>query len=319
MTKYLVGRIIQIVPVMLIVSVIVFLMLHLAPGDPAEVILSQRSVNFREEQLIELRAKLGLDRPLAVQYFDWLGNAATGDLGTSYYLRRDIGSILFERMQGTALLALGALVIALPLGIGAGVLAAILRGTIWDRVISAVVVAGVALPVFALGLFLIVIFGVEWKLLPVAGMKSFDGGDVVDRLRHLILPAVTLGMSPAAILARLTRSSMIEVLNEDFVRTARAKGLRERLVLWRHAFRNVLIPITTVIGLEAGFLLGGAVLVEVVFSWPGMGQLIVDAILQRDFPVVQGAILVVSLAYVLINLLIDVLYSFIDPRIRYGS
>lgn len=319
MTKYLIGRLVQVVPVMFVVTIFVFLMLHLAPGDPAEVILSQRSINFREEQLVELRAKLGLDRPLVVQYADWLGNALTGDLGTSYYLRRDIGSILFERMQGTALLALGALIFALPVGIGAGVLSSILRGTIWDRLISAVVVAGVALPVFALGLFMIVLFGVELKWLPVSGMKSFDGGDPIDRLKHLIMPAITLGVSPAAILSRLTRSSMIEVLNEDYVRTARAKGLTETWVLWRHAFRNVLIPITTVIGLEAGFMLGGAVLVEVVFSWPGMGQLIVEAILQRDFPVVQGAILVIALAYVLINLLIDVLYAFIDPRIRYGS
>ena len=317
MTKYLLGRLAQVIPTTILVTVVVFLMLHLAPGDPVSVILSAKAVAYTEEDVIALRQQLGLDRPLAVQYLTWVGDALRGDLGTSLYLRREITPLLVERMSATAQLAAGALLFALPVGVITGVVSSLLRGTVWDRLLNMVVVMGVALPVFALGLLLIVIFGAELKWLPVSGMSSVGGGGVLDRLKHLILPAIALGVGPAAILARLTRSAMLEVQSEDYVRTARAKGLRERAVIWRHTFRNVLIPVTTVIGLEVGFLLGGAVLVEVVFGWPGMGQLIINGILQRDFPVVQAGVLAVALCYVLVNLTVDVLYAFIDPRIRY--
>lgn len=294
-------------------------MLHLAPGDPVSVILSAKAVAYTEEDVIALRQELGLDRPLVVQYLTWAGDALRGDLGTSLYMRREIGPLLVERMIATGILAAGALLFALPVGILTGVASSLLRGTVWDRLINIVVVMGVALPVFALGLLLIVIFGAELKWLPVSGMSSIGGGGFFDRLKHLILPAIALGVGPAAILARLTRSAMLEVQSEDYVRTARAKGLREGAVTWRHTFRNVLIPVVTVIGLQVGFLLGGAVLVEVVFGWPGMGQLIINGILQRDFPVVQAAVLAVALAYVFVNLLVDVLYAVIDPRIRYDG
>ncbi len=318
MTTYLLGRLGQVVPTILLVSVVVFLMLHLVPGDPVMVILGTRQIAFTEEDVARLREDMGLDQPLPVQYLTWVGNALRGDLGESYFQRRDIAPLLMERLGATVQLALGALLFAVPVGIGAGVLSSLLRGTVWDRLISAVVVAGVAVPVFALGLFLIVIFGAELRWLPVSGMTSIGEGGLGDRLKHLILPAVSLGVGPAAILARLTRSAMLDVLNEDYIRTARAKGLAEQAVIVRHAFRGVLVPVVTVLGLQVGFLLGGAVLVEVVFSWPGMGQLIIDGILRRDFPIVQGAVLVVALTYVLVNLVVDVLYAIIDPRIRYG-
>jgi len=318
MTTYLLGRLGQVVPTILLVSVVVFLMLHLVPGDPVMVILGTRQIAFTEEDVARLREDMGLDQPLPVQYLTWAGNALRGDLGESYFQRREIAPLLIERLGATVQLALGALLFAVPVGIGAGVLSSLLRGTVWDRLISAVVVAGVAVPVFALGLFLIVIFGAELRWLPVSGMTSIGEGGLGDRLKHLILPAASLGVGPAAILARLTRSAMLDVLNEDYIRTARAKGLAEQAVIVRHAFRGVLVPVVTVLGLQVGFLLGGAVLVEVVFSWPGMGQLIIDGILRRDFPIVQGAVLVVALTYVLVNLVVDVLYAIIDPRIRYG-
>lgn len=319
MTKYLLGRLAQVIPTTILVTVVVFLMLHLAPGDPVSVILSAKAVAYTEEDVIELREQLGLDKPLVVQYLTWAGEALRGDLGESLYLRREIRPLLLERMSATAQLAAGALLFALPVGIIAGVVSSLLKGTVWDRLINMVVVMGVALPVFALGLLLIVVFGANLRWLPVSGMSDIGGGGFVDRLEHLILPSIALGVGPAAILARLTRSSMLEVQNEDYVRTARAKGLREGIVTWRHTFRNVLIPVTTVIGLQVGFLLGGAVLVEVVFGWPGMGQLIINGILQRDFPVVQAGVLAVALSYVLVNLVVDVLYAVIDPRIRYGG
>ena len=319
MTRYLIGRIAQVIPTALLVTVVVFLMLHIAPGDPVSVILSAKAVAYTEEDVIELRQQLGLDKPLIVQYVSWLGNALRGNLGTSLYLRRDIRPLLVERLSATAILAAGALLFALPVGVVGGVVSSLLKGTIWDRLINAVIVMGVAVPVFALGLFFIVVFGAYLHWLPVSGMVSTAGGDFVDRVTHLILPAIALGVRPAAILARLTRSSMLEVQNEDYVRTARAKGLKEGVVTWRHTFRNVLIPVTTVIGLQVGFLLGGAVLVEVVFGWPGMGSLIINGSLQRDFPVVQAGVLAVALCYVFVNLVVDVLYAVIDPRIRYGA
>ena len=317
MASYLIGRIAQVIPTVLLVTVVVFLMLHLVPGDPVMVILGTRQVAFTEEEVTRLRADLGLDQPLPVQYLTWAGNALRGDLGTSYFQRRDIAPILMERLGATLQLAGAALLFAVPVGIGAGVLSSIVRGTVWDRVINVVVVAGVAVPVFALGLFLIVIFGAQLRWLPVSGMTSIGDGSLLDRLQHLILPAIALGVGPAAILARLTRSAMIDVLGEDYVRTARAKGLAERLVIGRHAFRSVLVPVITVLGLQVGFLLGGAVLVENVFTWPGMGQLIIDGVLKRDFPIVQGAVLVLALSYVFVNLAVDVIYAMVDPRVRY--
>jgi len=318
MTNYLLKRLVQTIPVLFLVTVFVFLMLHLTPGDPVSVIMNARSDPYTPEEYAEVQRQLGLDRPLPVQYVSWLGGIFQGDFGTSLFMRREIGPLLLERMGATATLAGGALLFALPIGLLSGVISAILRGTLWDRLINIIVVAGVALPTFALGLFLIVLFGVEWKILPVGGMTTFGDGSMVDRVQHLVLPAFCLAVGPAAIIARLTRSAMLEVLNQDYIRTAWAKGFTFNTVVRRHAFRNVLIPVITVIGLQVGYLLGGAVLVEIVFAWPGMGEMIVSAIQQRDFPVVQAGVLVIAISFLLINLIVDVIYAIVDPRVKYA-
>lgn len=318
MTRYILRRIVQMIPVLILTTIFVFSMLHLAPGDPISLILNAKNRPYTQEDFDRVAQQLGMDKSLPMQYLTWIGNILQGDFGTSIFMRRPIGPILIERMEATAVLALGALIFALPIGIGGGILSAIWRGSIWDKLINAVIVAGIAFPTFALGLFLIVLFGVEWKVLPVGGMTSFGDGSLLDRAQHLILPAISLGVGPAAIIARLTRSSMLEVLSQDYIRTARAKGLASGVVVRRHAFRNVLVPVLTVVGLQVGFLLGGAVLVEIVFSWPGMGELIVNGIQQRDFPVVQAGVLVIAVIFILINLLVDVIYAVVDPRVRYA-
>jgi ABC-type dipeptide/oligopeptide/nickel transport system permease component len=318
MTAYILRRIAQAIPIAILTSLVVFLMLHLAPGDPVTMILGAKSRDYNQEDFDRVREQLGLNKPLLQQYVEWLGRIVRGDFGDSYYMRRDIMGLIVERMRATVQLAAGALVFAVPVGLGAGVISAIKRGTLFDRIVNAIVVAGVAIPTFALGLFLIVGFGVELGWLPTGGMTSFGDGSLTDRLQHLILPSIALGVGPAAIIARLTRSAMLEVLNQDYVRTARAKGLRERLVVTRHAFRNVLIPVITVIGLQIGSLLGGAVLVEIVFSWPGMGELIINGITQRDYPVVQASVLVVAMIFIVVNIIVDVLYAVVDPRVRHG-
>lgn len=318
MTAYILRRIAQAIPIAILTSLVVFLMLHLAPGDPVTMILGAKSRDYSQEDFDRVREQLGLNKPLIQQYVEWLSRIIRGDFGDSYYMRRDIMGLIVERMRATVQLAAGALVFAVPVGLGAGVGSALKRGTLFDRIVNAIVVAGVAIPTFALGLFLIVGFGVELGWLPTGGMTSFGDGGLADRLKHLILPSIALGVGPAAIIARLTRSAMLEVLNQDYVRTARAKGLREQLVVTRHAFRNVLIPVITVIGLQIGSLLGGAVLVEIVFSWPGMGELIINGITQRDYPVVQASVLVVAMIFIVINIIVDVLYAVVDPRVRHG-
>jgi ABC-type dipeptide/oligopeptide/nickel transport system permease component len=318
MAQYILRRVSQAVPIIILTSMVVFLMLHLAPGDPVVIILSAKPQAYTQEEFDRVEKSLGLDKPLYVQYIRWLGNTLQGDFGESFYLKRDVRELLFDRMEATLFLAFGALIFSLPVGLLGGVISSIKRGTLLDRLVNAVVVAGVAVPTFALGLFLIVLFGLKIPILPVGGMSSFGDGSLIDRLQHLVLPAISLGVGPAAIIARLTRSAMLEVLSQDYVRTARAKGLRNQIVIQRHAFRNVLIPVITVIGLQVGFLLGGAVLVEVVFSWPGMGEMIVNGIQQRDFPVVQSGVLVVSLLFILTNLVVDILYAVVDPRIRHS-
>lgn len=318
MTKYLLGRLAQVIPTTILVTIVVFLMLHLAPGDPVSVILSAKAVAYTEEDVTELRQQLGLDKPLAMQYLSWAGGALRGDLGTSLYLRREIRPLLLERMSATATLAAGALLFALPVGVLAGVASSLLRGTIWDRLINAVVVMGVALPVFALGLLLIVVFGANLRWLPVSGMSGIGGGDLIDRLKHLVLPAIALGVGPAAILARLTRSAMLEVQSEDYVRTARAKGLKEWVVLVRHALRAALIPIVSLVGIFAISLIGSSVLVEEVFARPGLGKLMVGATKQKDYTTLQSIMVVYAMIIVIINLVTDIIYTYVDPRVRYS-
>jgi len=302
-------------------------MLHLTPGDPVAIMIGTEGMADRE-MVANLRRELGLDQPLHVQYFRFLRRAALGDLGTSIRTREPVRVEVMSRFPATAELAVAALCLSTLIGVGAGVTSAVRQYSLIDHAGMVGAMLGASIPVFWLGLMLILVFAVRYPLLPVSGrgapfseaavvLFQGDASLLVRALRHLILPAVCLGLSRAAVVARLTRSSMLEVLRQEYVRTARAKGLRERAVIYRHALRNALIPIVTIVGLQFGFLLGGAVIAEVVFSWPGVGRLAVDGILARDYPVVQGCVLLVAAIFVLLNLSVDILYAWLNPRIRY--
>ena len=318
MGRFVLGRFVQMILVLVAITAIVFLMLHAAPGDPLTTILGTKYGRVSEEVRQEMRHNLGLDKPLPVQYATWLGNVLRGDLGRSPILRQEIAPILKDRLGATAVLALAALLVAAPLGVLAGVLSGVRRNSAGDRLVSATATMGICVPAFFLGQVLIIVFAVKLRLLPAVGMHSVGQSGIVDLVRHMILPTICLSAPAAAVIARMTRSSMVEVMSQGYVTTARAKGLRESVVTWRHAFSNALVSVITVVGLEIGFLLGGAVLVEVVFSWPGIGYLMWDAVLRRDFPMVQAAVLVVATCYVVINFVVDVLYAYADPRIRLG-
>jgi peptide/nickel transport system permease protein len=296
------------VPVVVGVSVVVFSIVHLLPGDPVLAILS--GANATPEQERELRAQLRLDDPLPLQYVRFVTRAVVGDFGRSIFTRRPVIQEIAEQLPSTLELAATAIVIASVVGLALGLLAAVWHNTWIDRAAMLVALGGVSMPSFWLGLLLIFVFSLHLGWFPATG-----GGD----LPHLILPAVTLGMIAAAIIARLTRSSMLEVLGQDYVRTARAKGLGGFAVVVRHALKNALIPIITIFGLQFGNLLAGAVIVETVFSRPGLGRLIVGGILNKDFPLVQGTVLFVATVYVLINLLVDLAYAYADPRIRFSQ
>jgi len=286
------------------VSIGVFLMIHLVPGDPVLVMLSEFASPADQEAL---REALGLNRPLYIQYGHFLFNALRGDLGRSVRSNRTVVSEIAWRLPNTIRLATASMLLAVVIGGGAGVVSAVRHNTALDHSAMVLVLAGLSMPSFWLGLMLMIVFAVRLEWLPVAGYEGW---------RHLVLPGITLAAAPAAMLARLTRSSMLEVLNQDFVRTARAKGLHEATVIMKHALKNSLIPVVTVLGLQFGYLLGGAVITETVFAWPGIGRLVIDAILARDFPVVQGTVLVIALGFVLVNLAVDLLYAYLDPRIR---
>jgi peptide/nickel transport system permease protein len=313
--RYLTRRLLSLVPVLAGVSVVVFLVLHLSPGDPAEIMLGSQATR---EDLARLRAELGLTEPLPVQYFRWLGLVVQGDLGRSIWTRRPVLREVLDRLGATLLLTASALVLSTVGGIALGIASATRRNSLLDRASAVVSLFGASMPVFWLGIVLMVTFSLWLGWLPASGMFApYGGGDLRDLLAHLILPAVTLGAASTAIVARLTRSSMLEVLGQDYIRTARSKGLIERAVVVRHGLWNALMPIVTVVGVQAGYLLGGAVLTETVFAWPGVGTLMVQGILARDFPLVQGCVLVVALSFALINLGVDLLYAYLDPRIRY--
>ena len=300
-------RILAVVPVLFGVTLAVFSMLFLVPGDPVKIMLAEFVTT--PEQIARMRAQLHLDEPVLVQYGRFVGNALRGDLGVSIRSRRPVAAEIGENIGSTGQLALASMVVAIGLGVPLGLLAALGRNSWLDVAAMGVALLGVAMPSFWLGFLLIFVFSLHLGWLPATG-----GGD----LRHLVMPAVALGMIAAAIIARLTRSSMLEVLGQDFVRTARAKGLGGWSVIVRHALRNALIPVVTVFGLQFGNLLAGAVIVETVFSRPGLGRLIVGGILAKDFPLVQGTVLFVAAAYVLINVMVDVAYAYVDPRIRIG-
>lgn len=306
MLAYVRGRLIAAVPVVLGVSVAVFLMLHLVPGDPISVMFADSSLP--PDQVAMLRKQLGLDDPLPVQYARFIGKAVQGDLGRSIRTNRPVLQEILNQLPSTIQLTVAAMGVAVLVGMTLGCLAALGRNTWLDGVSMAVALVGVSMPSFWLGLMLIFLFTVALGWLPATG----EGG-----LERLIMPALALGLFAAAVIARLTRSSMLEVLGQEYVRTARAKGLRERVVVVRHALRNALIPVVTMVGLQAGILLSGAVVIETVFSRQGLGRLIVTGILTKDFPVVQGAVLFTALMYVLVNLVVDLAYAWVDPRIHY--
>lgn len=315
MRTYLVRRLLLVGPVLLGVSVVVFMVLHLSPGDPAEIMLGPQAT---KEDLERLRVELGLTEPLPVQYLRWLGHVVQGDLGRSLWMKRPVLAEVLVRFKATLILTGSALLLSTLGGIALGVASATRPHSLLDRLSAVASLFGISMPVFWLGIVLMVIFALWLGWLPAAGMYApYGGGDLRDLLAHLALPAVTLAAASMTIVARLTRSTMLETLGQDYVRTARAKGVVEHRVVLRHGLRNALIPIVTVVGVQVGYLLGGAVLTETVFAWPGVGTLMVQGILARDFPLVQGCVLVVALGFVLVNLAVDLLYAWLDPRIRY--
>jgi peptide/nickel transport system permease protein len=296
------------------ISVVVFLVLRLTPGDPALILLGPIAT---QEDVDRLRAELGLNAPLYVQYAVWLWHVLRGDLGASITMHRPVLGEVFLKFRATALLTGAALLFSTAVGVTAGVLAGWKRNSALDRISMVLALLGVSVPVFWLGIVLIFVFSVWLRVLPAGGMHAPFGGGPWDTLAHLVLPAVALGAASTGIVARITRSSMLEVIRQDYMRTAQAKGVPERRTLQRHGLKNALIPVVTVLGVQIGYLLSGAILTETVFSWPGVGTLLVTAILSRDFPMVQGGVLFVAALFVLVNLAVDLSYTYLDPRIRY--
>src|SRR5262245_37281374 len=317
MRRFLAQRVMSAALVLVGVSLVVFLALHLAPGDPAQILLGPMAT---PKELSALREQLGLDQPVLVQFARWAYQVAQGDFGRSIMLRRAVLPEVWRRFHATLILAGAALLLAFPLGVLMGVLSAARRGSRFDRLCQLVALVGVSMPAFWVGFLLIIGFSVRLGWLPGTGMYRPTGdGELGDLLAHLILPAVTLALVPLAVISRVTRSSMLDVIAQDYVRTARAKGASESRVIGWHAFRSTLVALVTVLGLEVGYLLAGAVYVETVFSWPGVGFMMVNAILTRDFPLVQGGVLLVAAIYVVVNLVTDVFYVWVDPRVRYGG
>lgn len=306
MAVYVLRRILLLVPVLIGVSLVSFGLLQLVPGDPALILAGEEA---SEEVLIRIRQEYGLNRPLPVQFVSYLRHAVVGDLGISIQSRQPVATLLGQRFPFTLKLAFLAILVSATLGVIAGIVAATRRNSPVDIAALLGSLVGISLPIFWLGLLAILVFSVKLRWLPSGGAGTFA---------HLILPALVLGAASSAVIARTTRASMLEVLRQDYVRTARAKGVSDRLVVYRHALGNAMIPILTVFGLEFGYNLGGAVLTETVFSLPGVGRLIVEGIFARDYPVVQGALLVVATTFVLVNLLTDIAYAYFDPRIHYN-
>jgi glutathione transport system permease protein len=305
MFSYFVKRLIGLTPTLVIVAVLVFLFVHMLPGDPAVLAAGQDA----DRATVELvRKDLGLDKPLPEQFVSFFGNMVTGDLGKSLRTRRPVSAEIADRFMPTLLLTIAAMAWAVAFGMAIGVASAVFRNRWPDRAGMTLAVSGISFPSFALGMLLMEIFSVGLGWLPTVG---------ADTWRHYILPSLTLGAAVAAVMARFTRASLVEVIQEDYVRTARAKGLQERIVVLRHALRNALIPVVTMMGLQFGFLLGGSIVVESVFNWPGLGRLLVDSVNSRDYPVIQALVLLFSLEFILINLVVDVVYGLINPTIRY--
>ena len=313
MILYAARRLLGVVPVLALVAVTSFLLVYLVPGDPAMVMLGSDAT---PQQIQALRAQMGLDRSLPEQFVLWLGQALRGNLGESFFLGRPVTQALMERLPATMQLAMLSLLFSLLIGIPAGIIAAVRQNSRWDQMVMVIAMGGISVPSFWLGLAMILLFSVQLGWLPSGGYVPL-WEDLGRGLRTLILPAISLGFMQAALIARMTRSSMLEVLRQDYVRTAKAKGLGWSRVTLRHALKNAMIPVITTIGTAFGVLLGGAVIVEIVFTYPGLGRLVVLAVQRRDYPLVQGALLMTSVIYVVVNLAVDLLYSAFDPRITY--
>jgi ABC-type dipeptide/oligopeptide/nickel transport system permease component len=326
-SRYVVQRLLQTLLVLFGVSLLTFALIHMTPGDPVLVMLG---TDATPSELERLRHLLGLDQPLYVQYVHYLGQLLTGQMGDSIFQHQPVSKLIGDRLPATVELTVAAMVTAVVVGMVTGVISAVMPYSAFDVTAMFVALAGVAMPVFWLGMLAILLFSLQLGWLPSFGrgepfiqaiqywLRTGDPSDVVDALKHLVLPALTLGAFSAALISRLVRSSLLEVLGQDYVRTARAKGIAQMPVVGRHALPNALIPVVTVIGLQVGTLLGGAVLAETIFAWPGIGRLLIQAISQRDYPLVQGIVIVTALVVSLINLVVDLLYAAINPRVRYG-
>jgi peptide/nickel transport system permease protein len=313
MLGYLLRRVLATIPVMAIVALFVFSLLYIAPGDPAAVIAGDQA---SPEDIEKIRTSLGLDRPFVVRFAEWSLNVLRGDLGTSMFTGLPVTELIRQRLEPTLSLMLVTLVLAILVAVPMGVIAAWKAGSALDRIFMGLAVLGFSVPVFVVGYLLAYLFGLTFELLPVQGYTPIAAG-LWPWLENLILPAIALGFVYIALIARITRATMLEVLSQDYIRTARAKGLSERPVLFLHALKNAAVPIVTVIGIGVALLIGGAVVTESVFAIPGLGRLTIDAIVRRDYPVIQGIVLMFSFVYVLVNLAVDIIYTALDPRIRY--
>ena len=316
MVKYIARKMFAVLTVLFVVSFVTFFIIHLTPGDPARVMLG---ADASEEAVENLREQMGLNRPLPVQYVEWLGNVLRGNLGDSIFMKGSMTSIIGLRMKPTVELTVFALVIAVFIAIPTGILAARGRGRLVDQGMMAVSMLGVSVPNFLLGLLLVLLFAVKLKLFPASGYKELQEAGLLEHLRYLLLPAVSLGLMHAALLSRMTSSAVLEVLNKDYIKMAKAKGVRAFSLMFRHALRNALIPVITVIAQSFVSLLAGALVTETVFNIPGIGKLVIDSISRRDYEVVQAMVLLIAVVNVLIMFLLDILYGIIDPRIRSGK
>jgi peptide/nickel transport system permease protein len=313
MLAFIVRRLLSTVMVMTTVAVFIFLLLHLSPGDPAAIIVGD---NATQVQIDAVRKQLGLDDPLAVQFVRWVGGVLRGDLGISIFSHEPVNKLIGQRIEPTVSLATTTLLLAVVIAVSFGVLAAWKAGTWIDRIVMVLSVVGFSVPVFVVGYLLIYLFSIKLGWLPVQGYAPIADG-LVPWIRHLILPSIALGLAYVALIARITRTTMLDVLSEDYMRTARAKGVATGPMLMKHALKNAGVPIVTVIGIGVALLIGGVVITETVFNIPGIGRLVVDAISQRDYPIIQGVTLIFSGVYVIVNLIVDLSYTVIDPRIRY--
>lgn len=315
MWTYILRRLLQAIPTLLIISLLIFSLLYVTPGDPVDLILGTEDGTVSEEQRAVVEEQWGLDKPFLVRYVNFVVNACKGDLGTSYATNQDVFDSVITRMPATLKLAAFSMLLALVVSVPLGILAALKHNSIWDSLATALATVGVSLPKFWFGLVLMIVFSLRLGWLPSTGSAELSEG-LGTFLSYIIMPAASLALGMAATQTRMIRSSMLDVLNQDYVRYARSKGLRERVVIWGHALKNTMIPVITVIGGEVGGLLGGAVVTESIFSWPGVGRLMMNSISKRDYPMIQGITLMLCISYLLVNLLIDIVYAWVDPRIR---